>query len=218
MIQRLETAEEACQAAAWDIASAILVAETKIHIALSGGSTPVPAFRFLREMELPWEKVELWLVDDRFAPASDSGSNAKLVMDELVIPLGLRSSQFHPMVIEENPEKCAEEYEKILPAQLDYVMLGMGDDGHCASLFPGSPSLAERQRRVVAAPGADPYPQRITLTFPPICEAVRTVALVTGASKAKAFADSLQEGSELPIAYVANNAADYQVFLDESVY
>jgi 6-phosphogluconolactonase len=99
-----------------------------------------------------------------------------------------------------NREESARDYARLLPSRLDVLLLGMGEDGHTASLFPFSPGVRERERRVVAATGPAPYPLRLTITPPVISEAETVIVMVTGSAKANAVARAL-EGSYSPEAF-----------------
>ena len=177
------------------------------HLALSGGATPEPLYRRLmidpRFRSLPWEQTGLWLVDERQVPPNDPRSNFGLIRDMIVAHAPVRQRNVHPInVAAADP---AGEYEAALrrvlgadaqprdespdPAstgipRLDLVLLGMGGDGHTASLFPHSPALEESQRWVVVnhGPHVTP-PPRLTMTYPLLNAARRVAVLVTGAAK-----------------------------------
>ena len=217
MVRRFSDGLSAAVAIADEIARCIEASEGSFHLALSGGTSPVPTFQELRQRELSWERVHIWLVDERFVPVGDPGSNERLVREELTDHVTILESNIHGMLRGVTAADCAAGYEKILPSQLDFVMLGMGGDGHTASLFPGSPALGELDRRVVAAPGVEPYPQRVTLTFPVLADAKHLAVLATGAGKAPAFADAMTPESDLPIARLARLAPHLEWFVDAAI-
>lgn len=172
-------------------------------IALSGGSTPRAVYALLGSepvrSQIPWEKVHLFWGDERCVPPSDPESNFRMVDEALLQRVTIPPQNVHRVKAENDPAAAAQEYEEELrqtfglnagtmPA-FDVVMLGLGDDGHTASLFPGTPALDERRKLV-----ADVYVERlrthrITLTFPVLNNAHHIVVLVSGKSKAGILAE-----------------------------
>jgi 6-phosphogluconolactonase len=174
-----------------DRARQAIAARGRFDLALSGGSTPRILFKRLVTGEwrgrFPWDKVHIWQVDERVVPHSDEHSNWGMIESSLTGPLGLSPQQMHPMPVLD-PDG-ASVYESILVAQtggiLDFALLGMGDDGHTASLFPHSPALGETRRLALFNDGetvAEPRP-RLTLTYPALRVARRLGVLVTGTDK-----------------------------------
>jgi len=157
------------------------------HVALAGGSTPRHAYELAAAAEPDWSRVELWLGDERCVPLDDERSNLRLVRETLLARLD-RQPTVHPVRTELGAVDAAAAYDEALRGVvLDLAFLGLGDDGHTASLFPGSPALAETERRVVAAEaGLAPWVERVTMTIPMLASARRVVFLVTGAAKAEA--------------------------------
>lgn len=195
------------EAAAWMARSLqdALATRPRASLALSGGGTPGPAYRALAEMKLPWERVDVFFVDERFVPPDHAESNYRMVEDTLLRPLRLPSSQVFRMEGErEDRDAAARDYEAKLPPVLDVVLLGMGPDGHTASLFPGHPALEERERRVLAVVGPKPPPWRMTLTLPVLLSARAVLNLVAGAGKADAVRRALAGDLSLPAARVTN--------------
>lgn len=159
------------------------------NVALSGGSTPKPAYAAAASAD--WSQVVVWFVDDRAVAPDDPRSNYGLVMDTLAPPNVRRIEG------ELGAESAAERYDALLQdVVLDLAILGMGPDGHTASLFPGRPELDVMRRRAVAVPeaGMEPYVPRVTMTFPMLAAARRRVFLVTGADKR----EPLSRVDELP--------------------
>ncbi|MCP3135788.1 6-phosphogluconolactonase [Pyxidicoccus xibeiensis] len=195
------------EAAAW-LARGLqdaLAARPRASLALSGGGTPGPAYRALAEVKLPWERVDLFFVDERFVPPDHADSNYRMVEDTLLGPLRLPSSQVFRMEGErEDRDAAARDYEKKLPPVLDVVLLGMGEDGHTASLFPGHPALEERERRVLAVVGPKPPPWRMTLTLPVLLSARAVLNLVAGAGKRDTVRRAMAGDVALPAARVTN--------------
>jgi 6-phosphogluconolactonase len=177
----------------------VLQSRDQCTLALSGGETPRPVYQRLAA-ELPerevWRRVELYFADERCVPPDDPGSNYRMVRETLLDLLPAAPVRVHRME-GERPDRdaAARAYEALLPARLDLLVLGLGPDGHVASLFPQSPSLAESRRRVIAVTAPKPPPDRLTIT-PPVIRAARvTIGLVVGAEKANALARVL-DGSE----------------------
>jgi 6-phosphogluconolactonase len=162
------------------------------HLALSGGSTPEPFYMRLctdpRFRAIPWGSTHIWLVDERRVPADDDRLNFRMIKSVLVDHIPIRTRQVHPMpVMEENAAELYEaELRSIVPdGRLDFILLGMGDDGHTASLFPGSRGLQENSSWIAAndGPGVTP-PPRLTMTYPLINAGRELAVLATKAKKA----------------------------------
>lgn len=166
------------------------------HIALSGGSTPLPFYQQLmydpQHRSLPWDKTHLWVVDERRVPFEDERSNYAMLRDIFVEHSGMARSHAHPMDPHRDDADIAYESKIVHELssrgrgldRLDFVLLGMGDDAHTASLFPHTPPVRETRRlvRMNDGPGVTP-PARITMTLP-LLNASRFVAvLVIGKKK-----------------------------------
>ena len=165
-------------------------------IALSGGSTPVAAYERAAALEGDWGGATIWLADERCVPPSDERSNERLVreavLERVLVPPTVHAAYATGLA----PEDAAARYDALLRAEgvPDLVVLGIGADGHTASLFPSSPSLDVTDRLAVAtAAGMDPPVDRITLTLPAIAAADHVVLLVTGAGKADVVRRALSE-------------------------
>jgi 6-phosphogluconolactonase len=171
------------------------------HLAVSGGSTPEPLYRRLmydpNYRDLPWQRTHLWIVDERRVPFEDDLSNFKMIRETLVDHSGIPREQVHP--IRATLPEADTAYESELREQLgwrekghdrlDFVILGMGADGHTASLFPHSPALSAQGRLVVinAGPTVTP-PDRVTMTFELINASRFVGIMVTGEKKRPAIA------------------------------
>ena len=165
-------------------------------IALSGGSTPGPVYEELGESDLaakvPWSQLEIYFADERAVPIDHPESNYRLVKETL-----LRS---HPEVLGQvfrmpadapDRDQAAKRYARRLPDPIDVLVLGMGPDGHTASLFPGSSALDEKEQRVVAVTAPKPPPDRMTIT-PSVIERARAIVVIAaGAEKAALLARAL---------------------------
>jgi len=151
-------------------------------------------------LELPWERVTVYQVDERLAPIGAPDRNLTLLAEALPV------SSLEPMPVDEaDLDAAAERYAQLLPARLDLVHLGLGADGHTASLFPGDPVLNVRDRLVAVT---SPYEgcRRMTLTYPALEAAREIVWLVTGAGKRKVLSRLLERDQSLPAARIANGA------------
>jgi 6-phosphogluconolactonase len=174
---------------------AAIEARGRASVVLTGGSTPVPLYRLLAadyRHALDWSRVDVFFGDERHVPHDHEDSNFRMARDTLLDGLPLSPDRIHPMPTGDTPEADARAYEETLrayfgdgPPAFDLLLLGMGADGHVASLFPGSPALAETDRWVVAteSPPSSPVLERITLTFPAINAARTVLFLVAGESK-----------------------------------
>ena len=163
------------------------------EIALTGGSTPGRAYELAADLEPVWSDAGLWWGDERCVPPEDERSNFGLAKRTLLDNLENQPGRVHRIRGEDEPAAAASAYDRELRGvTLDLVLLGLGPDGHVASLFPDAPGLDETERLVVPAnPKLDPYVERVTLTPPALGAADRIVFLVTGAKKAEAVARAL---------------------------
>jgi 6-phosphogluconolactonase len=160
-------------------------------LAFSGGATPGRAFRALAGEDVPWDRVHLFQVDERVAPSGDPERNYLNLKVALIDRIAIPSANIHPMPVEEEDlDAGARRYEAILrgiagtPPVLDLVQLGLGEDGHTASLFPGDAALQVIDADV-AASGLHKGWRRMTLTFPAIDRARCILWLVTGSGKSE---------------------------------
>jgi 6-phosphogluconolactonase len=181
----------------------------RASVMLAGGSTPRAVHRQLALIQgLPWEKVEIYFGDERAVPPGDSQSNYRMACESLLDAVPISPAQVHRMSAERpDREAAADEYARRLPERLDLVILGVGEDGHTASLFPGSPALREMIRKVVDVVGPKAPIHRLTVTPPVIAAAREKIILVSGAGKAGAVAQAL-EGPDQPVQCPAQLARD----------
>jgi 6-phosphogluconolactonase len=200
-------------------------AERGSHIVLTGGSTPKLAYETVARSGANWSGSTVWFSDERCVPPESGLSNFRMATDAL---LGRITRDQRPTVMrmegELGPEAGSASYEALVREHLgatprwDLLLLGLGPDSHCASLFPGKPEVDERQRLVtgVELAGMEPQVPRISLTLPALANARKIVFLVTGADKAKAvaraFGDSPDPAS--PAAHVRPTAGELLVLLD----
>jgi 6-phosphogluconolactonase len=187
-------AEAAARAAADRVVAAIERARGErgvAHIALAGGNTPRRAYELLAADGLDWRNVHLWFGDERCVPPDDPESNYRMVRESLLEPAGIPPEQVHPVDGEADPDEAARAYGAQLPERLDLAFLGLGEDGHTASLFPGDPLLEDPApaRAVVAS---KPPPRRITLGLDVLRSARERVILAAGVGKKDAVAAVLR--------------------------
>ncbi|HZQ88990.1 MAG TPA: 6-phosphogluconolactonase [Gaiellaceae bacterium] len=161
------------------------------HVVLTGGSTPADAYELAAAREPDWSRTEVWWGDERCVPPDDDRSNYGMAKRTLLDNLAEQPAAVHRMRGELGREAGAEDYDRELGelARFDLVLLGLGPDGHVASLYPDQPTLDETERRVLGAEAhLEPYVDRITLTLPMLRAAHVIVFLVAGADKADACA------------------------------
>ncbi len=200
-VRVFETEERlAYSGAGWiaSLAAQAIAERGRFDLALPGGRSPAGLLRELRHpYRIPagrWARIHLWFADERAVPADDPESNAGAVLAALGEVAGLAADNVHRMPADSpDLEAAAREYEAALPPVLDLLVLGIGEDGHVASLFPGSPLLDERAWRV--APVFDspkPPPRRLTLTPRGLKHARKIVVIALGEEKADAAARALE--------------------------
>ena len=196
------------------------------HVALSGGSTPKHAYEIAAQSDADLSAATLWLGDERIVPEDDERSNMRMIRTALTERLPEdRRPRLMPVDTSLGPDAAAAAYEEQLlrtigrHPRLDLALMGLGPDGHTASLFPGMPAVAETQRYAVGVPevGMEPMVARVTLTLRLFNTAREVVFLVAGADKAEAvervFGDRPDES--LPSTLVRPGAGTLLVVLDE---
>lgn len=199
------------------------------NIALSGGSTPKLLFTLLANEYLntiPWHFLRLFWVDERCVSPTHPESNFGMTYDSLLTHVPIHDSNIFRMQGEGNPIKEALRYQKMLEKELplqdgfpifDLVLLGMGDDGHTASIFPDNMELLQSDQAVAVGVHPVSGQERITLTGKTILEAKQVVFLITGSSKATVLRKIIKhepQGEDYPAFYVANNAKSADFYLD----
>lgn len=185
-------------------------------LGLAGGSTPEAMYRELRNCDAPWERVTSWLSDERWVPHDHERSNGRMASETLTshVASDLIRPEFSPTM---SPEESASAYERALRDDLggrapELILLGLGEDGHTASLFPGSPALSERERLYAAnvIPATDE--PRLTATYPLLWAARRLMVLVYGKGKAEAVRDSFQ--GKTPAGLIGQGDAEVEWHVD----
>ena len=183
------------EAAEW-IANAVeeaISARRLCRLALAGGETPRAVHEALASRKVDWARVQITFGDERCVPPDDADSNFRMAKESLFDRVSIPAGNVFRIRGEIAPEDAAREYEDKLAAVAarfgetryvhDLILLGMGPDGHTASLFPGSPALDETARNVIPATGPKPPPQRITMTFPLLNAARKVCFLVKSPEK-----------------------------------
>jgi 6-phosphogluconolactonase len=176
------------------LASAAVAAGSRFSFAVSRGQTPWAMFRALAAADMPWASAELFQADERVAPAGDPDRN----LTHLRESLGAAAVRVHPMPVEEEDlAAAASAYAAALPGRFDLVHLGLGPDGHTASLVPGDPVLDETSALVAVTL---PYQghRRMTLAYPALARAARILWRVTGADKQQPLARLLSGDRSIP--------------------
>ena len=186
-----------------DILRAVLAEHASARVCLTGGSTPVAAYERLARAEgIEWDRVHLFWGDERAVGPESPDSNAGMAMRTLVGPAGIPATNVNRIEGELGASEAARRYESCLEvtfgngrARFDVLHLGMGPDGHTASLFPGSAALSVRDRRVVAteAPDGMAVRDRITLSLPVLCRSAVTIIAAAGADKRTALAAAFSD-------------------------
>jgi 6-phosphogluconolactonase len=193
-------------------------------VALPGGSVAVHGFSALAALPLHWDQVHFFWVDERAVPPSDPESNYGVAHTEWLEPARVPMQSIHRMSAD-GPDLASaavaygEDLTRVLghPARLDFVLLGVGPDGHVASLFPGHSALSDERRMVVPVVDAPKPPaRRLTLTLPVLAGAERVVVMAMGESKAGAMQESIERpDSLLPVALMLQRAKRSLVLVDE---
>ncbi|HYO94246.1 MAG TPA: 6-phosphogluconolactonase [Polyangiaceae bacterium] len=197
-IERIRVASEKIPAmAAAFIAQALAQAVAlrgTASFCLAGGTTPRATYvELTTHTDVPWPQVDIYFGDERCVGPEDPDSNYRMAREALLDRVAVRAEGVRRMRGEDpDREQAARDYERQLPRALDVVLLGIGEDGHTASLFPNSPALEERTRRVVPVIGPKPPPARLTLTAEPLQQAGLVLVLAAGAGKAEAVARALE--------------------------
>lgn len=224
-VRRYATVEDLSRAAAVAVcaeAEAAIKIRGRFAAAVAGGHTPTRLYDALAAPplrdRLDWSKVHLYFGDERAVPPDDLGSNFRMLVEHLLSRVAIPKAQIHRIEADApDIETAAVEYASVVtrnvkparasgPPSFDVMLLGLGADGHTASLFPGSPALAETQRWFVPAKSPVPPFVRVTSTLPLINAARQVFVLVSGAQKAEALAAVLgeaEDGQPLPAQLVA---------------
>jgi 6-phosphogluconolactonase len=234
-VRVLPDPDEAARAAAHELfhaAGQAIANRGVFRIALSGGSTPVRLFRCLARdpwcARPEWDRTQFFFVDERCVPPDHERSNYRLAKEHLFDPLEVPSERIFRMRGEDDPESAAADYEAVLtrevgngpgPPRLDFTLLGVGSDGHTASLFPGTAAVDERERTVIANWMPQQNERRLTLTLPVLNASRWAVFLVTGREKSEvvaAVAERKAGSRDLPASLVRPTAGSLIWIVDEA--
>ena len=192
-----------------DVCSQAILSRGVAHLALAGGSTPRDAYVLLSQPDyascMDWRNLHVFWSDERLVPPDQPDSNYRLAAEALLSRVPIPPDNIHRMRGELMPDEAAKDYENEMRSCLvpgvdgfpcfDLMMVGMGDDGHIASLFPGSPALLEQELWVVASEHDQPPPPlvpRLTLTLPVINASAQVLVIVSGEKKAKRLQQVLE--------------------------
>ena len=209
------------------LASTALAQRNLFTVCLSGGSTPKLLYSKLAQRNLSWDQIHLFWGDERCVPPDSADSNFRMVKEALLDSISIPEQNVHRMHGEmADHEQAAIRYETELRdffdtsnfPRFDLVHLGLGEDGHTASLFPGSPALREQRRWVLETQGAaSPYLSRLTLTLPVLNAAAHICFLVAGAPKAGPFKRVFEERDRsLPAALIEPQDGDLLFLADHA--
>ncbi len=157
------------------------------HITLSGGNTPVPIYRALAALAPSLPSAHFYQTDERFVPATHKDSNQKMLTETLInrLPKSFPTQNFHTFNTALSIQESLKNYSKILPTQFDLTILGIGPDGHIASLFPHTKALTSRARTAHSTTTQFAIKDRLTITFLPILNSKKILVLLKGPEKAK---------------------------------
>ena len=196
----LETPEDVAESAAAEIASAL--SEGARTLVLAGGNTPKRTYELLTRTDVTWGRVTVLFGDERCVPPDHPDSNYRLAREVLLDRVAPGS--VHRIAGELGPDEAAELYSRIVAAlaPLDVVLLGAGEDGHTASLFPGHPEVEAKGWAIGVRNAPKPPPDRVSLSLPVLQSARRVIVLATGAGKADAVAKAKR--GEVPSGMIAN--------------
>ena len=227
-IRRFPDLESLVQGAAEDLADCF---ERAIHdtgrcrIAMAGGSTPRPVYRLVATpsfaSRIDWRRVDIFWGDERCVPPTDPASNFRMVQEELLSQVPIPVGNIFRIETERSPDDSARAYAELLGDRpLDLVLLGMGDDGHTASLFPDTPDLGGHQARVISTVAPVLPTHRVSLTLRAINEAGEVRFWVSGAAKAGPVAEvfgQIESGTpQLPAARVLPRSGRLRWFVDDA--
>ncbi len=187
------------------------------HVALAGGTTPRAMYEKLSTRDdVAWRSVHIWFGDERSVPTDHDDSNYRMVKESLLERTPIPSANVHRMEADEaDLEAAAAAYSAALPEHLDLIILGMGEDGHTASLFPGAAAIQEKLKRVVPVVGPKPPQKRLSVTPLVIAAARHKLVLASGATKADMLARVLV-GPPNPLALPVQLARDGTWIIDEA--
>jgi len=208
----------------------VLQDQEQFTFVLSGGNTPKQLYQLLAkepyQQMIPWEKIHFFWGDERVVPFEDERNNARMAYETLLTPMRIPKANIHVMRTDLAPEAAVEEYEKLLKqyfkdsdVTFDLVLLGMGDDGHTLSLFPGMPVVKEQKDWVKAFFLPAQHMFRITLTAPVVNKAACVIFMATGAGKAVTLKNVIEgtfNAEQFPSQLIRPQDGELHWFVDEA--
>ena len=189
------------------------------NVVLTGGKTPELVYKEAAKRAPDWSNADVWWGDERCVPPDDEKSNYGMARRTLLDRLERAPRGVHRIKGELGKEEAAADYERELgDTELDLLLLGVGPDGHVASLFPNAPTLRGRKRVLPAEPRLEPFVDRVTLSLPALCSAREIVFLLSGASKAEAAARAFaaEPSPDTPASLVRARAGRTVAILDRA--
>ena len=187
-------------------------------IVLTGGESPGRAYELAASRQPDWSGASVWWGDERCVPPEDERSNFRLARERLLDELAGQPREVHRIQGELGAEAAADEYDaELIGVSLDLVLLGLGPDGHAASLYPNQPTLDETERRALPAEAKlEPFVERVTMTLPVLCSAPDVLFLVSGEAKAEAVerAFGRPSGKHTPASLIRSAAGRTRVVAD----
>jgi 6-phosphogluconolactonase len=186
-----------------DLANQAIKARGTFHLALAGGSTPRHCYESLRTLSLDWTKIQLYFGDERCLPVGDAERNDSMAYATLINHIAIPSENIHCIPAELGAEDAAAQYRLVIEKldKLDLILLGLGEDGHTASLFPDNPATESRASVVAVFNSPKPPPERVSLGLTTINAARHKIFLIAGKSKREPLA-RIRQGELLPAARV----------------
>lgn len=214
-----DTPADVAVGAATRIADAISSATDRFSLGLAGGTTPVATYEALRGRATGWDRVDAWLSDERWVAPEDERSNGRMAAQSLMDHVSARFDRPRWSEFME-PEDSAAHYEARLRSihherRPDIILLGMGEDAHTASLFPGSEALEETRRWFVASEIPQTREPRLTATYPLLWASTTLMVITAGESKARALRDSIEDGGT-PVARIMEGEATVEWHVDRA--
>lgn len=193
-----------------ELASQAIAVRGVFHIALAGGETPRRCYEKLRRLAIDWPHVQIYFGDERCLPDGDPQRNDTMVRDALLAHVAIPPANIHAMSAELGAREASDRYEAVLDsvALFDLVLLGMGEDGHTASLFPDNPASASAAAVVPVFGAPKPPAERVSLGMNTLNAARQKIFLVAGAGKREAL-ERILKGALLPAACI--NAAEWHL-------
>ena len=206
-----DTGELAREAAEWTARACAeaIAARGVFHLVLAGGTSPKLCYQALRDLDVDWSKVHIWFGDERCVPLGHEDRNDRMADEALLSHIPIPASKIHRMAAELGPDEGAALYaaELAVAPVMDVVHLGMGEDGHTCSLFPGKPALSDERLVFGVIDSPKPPPERVTLGYTVLNKARAALVLTAGKGKRDVLA-RIAAGESLPVARV-NNAIWY---------